>query len=559
MVTSSYQPLDPNEAIRMKESISEHLSIFRTDADGLITYTNQNFLKMSGWTPKRILSKSFWQMFPLTRKGQQLATVIWNRLLQGKTFFDFAEKITRDGDKYYVFMLATPIMDGDQLQQATFIEYDATDEVLARQNLESVAYVDFETGLYSRYKLEQLVNESIQKEQHFSFVHLQIDYFATMKRQLDPESQRNVLEAFTNRLKRFFQDSPIARIALNEFVVLTSFADWFIEGFLEFLETQPIIVQPFNVPLTVSGGIAHFPEDQTDYDHLLEAASKATELVAKSGSAQIITLSPKHHEEIDRKAKIYQKIPQAMQNGEIDVMFQPIYWLETDEIVSYEASIYWQDAELGLVDPSELIPLAEECGFIQSLGRFIVLKTIQTVSKWRQFHPDLIVSLNASAREFLSDTMATFIIDTLREHHCPPNCLQLEITERFAFQAEEERSILNQIQRLEKEGVQFSLDDFGTGYSSFRYLQTLPISTLKINKRFIQAMITHRKTYQLLVGIVQLTHSLDLHIVAEGVKTEEQLEVIREIGFDAAQGELLCKPLRERELSTFLQDRSFSK
>lgn len=553
MVTSSYQPLDPNEAIRMKESISEHLSIFRTDADGLITYTNQNFLKMSGWTPKRILSKSFWQMFPLTRKGQQLATVIWNRLLQGKTFFDFAEKITRDGDKYYVFMLATPIMDGDQLQQATFIEYDATDEVLARQNLESVAYVDFETGLYSRYKLEQLVNESIQKEQHFSFVHLQIDYFATMKRQLDPESQRNVLEAFTNRLKRFFKDSPIARIGLNEFVVITAFADWFIEGFLEFLETQPIIVQPFNVPLTVSGGIAHFPEDQTDYDHLLEAASKATDRVAKSGSAQIITLSSSHHEEIDRKAKIYKKIPEALKNGKIDVLFQPIYFIKTNTIVSYEATIYWNDEELGLVDPSELIPLAQECGFIQSLGRFVLLKTIKELAKWRKSNPKLVVTLNASAREFLSNDMATFIIDTLGEFNCPPNSLQLEITERFAFQAEEEKSILNQMQRLEKEGVRFSLDDFGTGYSSFRYLQTLPISTIKINKRYVRAMVTHYKTYQLLTGIVQLAHSLDMYIVAEGVRTEEHFETIRKAGFDAAQGEYLCKPLRIDELSSVLQ------
>ncbi len=554
MELNTYEPFHSSELTSVTQSLTEHFAIFRTDAHGLITYTNNNFLKLSEWTPKRVLNKSLWQMFPSTKEGQQQANDLWKRLLEGKTFFGNLEKMTRDGDKYFVVLLAIPILENGQLQSSIFIELDMTDEMMLHQKLENIAYIDFETGLYSRHKLEQLVNEQMKDQQHFALVHLQIDYYASLKRQLDHETQQQMLEEFTNRLKRFFQDSPIARIGLNEFVVLTPFADWFIQGFLSFLEQQPIMLQPFDAPLSVSGGIARFPEDQRSYDHLLEAAMNATTTVAKAGGGQITTLSRSHHEEIDRKAQIYDKLPQALKDGKIYVVYQPQYDIRSGKITSYEALVRWHDEELGQISPEELIPLAEDCGFIQSVGRFVLDEATKVAAKWHKEGKKLAVSINTSAREFMSSELSKYVLDILEENKCPPEALQIEVTERFAFQAEEEQAIVQNVQQLTKAGIHFALDDFGTGFASFRYLQSLPISKVKMDKSYIQGMITQPKTRKLVEGLVQLCHSLDLIVTAEGVETEEQLELIQTLGFDTAQGYYFNAPVREDELTALLEE-----
>lgn len=554
MELNTYEPFHSSELTSVTQSLTEHFAIFRTDAHGLITYTNKNFLKLSQWTPKRVLNKSLWQMFPSTKEGQQQANDLWKRLLDGKTFFGNMEKMTRDGETYFVVLLAIPMLEEDQLQSAIFIELDMTDEMMLHQKLENIAYIDFETGLYSRHKLEQLVNKQIKEKQDFALVHLQIDYYASLKRQLDHDTQQIILKEFTNRLKRFFQDSPIARIGLNEFVVLTPFADWFIQGFLNFLEQQPIMIQPLDTPLSISGGIARFPDDQQSYDYLLEAAMNATSNVAKAGGGQIEILSRSHHEQIDRKAQIYDKIPKALNDGEIYVVYQPQYDLRSGEITSYEALIRWHDDELGQISPEELIPLAENCGFIQSLGRFVLDEATKLAAKWHKEGRNLSVSINTSAREFMSSELSKYVLEILEENKCPPEALQIEVTERFAFQAEEEKAIVQNVQQLTKAGIRFALDDFGTGFASFRYLQSLPISKIKMDKSYIQGMITQPKTRKLVEGLVQLGHSLDLVVTAEGVETKEQLEIVQSLGFDTAQGYYFNEPMRENELTIRLDE-----
>ncbi|WP_342508277.1 EAL domain-containing protein [Sporosarcina sp. FSL K6-2383] len=535
---------DSLELPDIMKSLEQFYMVNRTDSDGSITYINKNFLDTSKWTPKRILGKTLWQMFPETDAGQNQAHAIWNTVTNGKTWFGNAEKITRLAEPYFVTLIAIPSMQSDgKLISVTFLELDNTDEVHLREQLQEIAFIDYETGLMSRYKLETAVNEAIAEDKHFSFVYIMIDHFYTLKDLQSPESEKELIKSFTNRLKRFFQDNPIARIGVNEFVVLTPFGDWYVQGFLQFLEQQPIYIDNSALPLSVSGGIVRYPEDQSTYNHLMKAALVATKEVIDHGGKKIASLSSASHQGLNRRAIIDRKLLTALNHNNLQVVYQPQFDVAANKINMYEALVRWEDAELGYISPDELIPIAEENGLIHDIGAFVLEESANLATKWNAEGQTLSIAVNSSVREFKNSHMKEKISKILEETGCPASSIQLEITEKFALQAEEEQSIILQMKELQDEGIQFALDDFGTGYASFRFLQSLPISKIKIDKLFIRSLLTHSKTQQLVEGMIKLGKSLGLYVVAEGVETEEQFELLKAMGIDAVQGYYISAPI----------------
>ena len=172
-------------------------------------------------------------MFPATEKGQKQVHTIWNSVTSGETWSGTTEKLARTGDPYFVKMIAIPVIsENGVLTSVTFLELDITDDVQLREQLQQIAFIDPETGLMSRHKLEVTVNEFIEEERNFSFVYITIDHFYTLKDLQSHGSEKEFIKSFSNRLKRFFKDDPIARIGVNEFVILTSHGDWYVQGFL---------------------------------------------------------------------------------------------------------------------------------------------------------------------------------------------------------------------------------------------------------------------------------------------------------------------------------------
>ncbi|WP_318614912.1 EAL domain-containing protein [Sporosarcina sp. YIM B06819] len=526
------------------KSLEQFYMVNRTDSEGSIIYANKNFLDTSKWTPKRILGKTLWQMFPETEASQNQAHAIWNTVTNGKTWFGTVEKTTRLTEPYFVTMIAVPsIQAGVGLVSVTFLELDITDDVHLRERLQQIAFIDYETGLMSRYKLETTVNESIAEDKHFSFVYITIDHFYTLKDLQSPESEKELIKSFTNRLKRFFQDNPIARIGVNEFVVLTPFGDWYVQGFLQFLEQQPIYIENSAIPLSVSGGIVRYPEDQLTYNHLMKAALVATKDVMDNGGKKIASLSAASHQGLNRRAIIDRKLLTALNQNNLQVVYQPQFDVSANKVNMYEALVRWEDSELGYISPDELIPIAEENGLIHEIGAFVLEEAAKLATEWNDKGHAISIAVNSSVREFSNSRMKDKITKILEETSCPASSIQLEITEKFALQAEEEQSIIHQMKELQDEGIKFALDDFGTGYASFRFLQSLPISKVKIDKLFIRSLLTHSKTQRLVEGMIQLGKSLGLYVVAEGVETEEQFELLKTMGVDAIQGYYISAPV----------------
>lgn len=526
------------------KSLEQYYMVNRTDRDGLIIYTNKNFLDISEWTPKRVLGRTFWQMFPETEKGQNQAHTIWDSIVNGKSWFGTVEKMTRHGNPYFVNMVAIPFMTANQeLISATFLELDITEDIHLRDQLQQIAFIDFETDLMSRHKLELSVNDAIAEGRHFSFVYITIDHYYTLKDLQSSDSEKELIKSFANRLKRFFQDNPIARIGVNEFAVLTPFGDWYIQGFLQFLEQQPIYIENNALPLSISGGIVRYPEDQQTYNHLIKAALTATKEVIDNGGGKIASLSTASHQGLNRRAIIERNLLIALSQNNLQVVYQPQFDIATNQVNMYEAFVRWEDDELGKISPDELIPIAEENGLIHEIGAFVLEESAKLAYEWNSKGYPISIAVNSSVREFNNFQMKDKITKILAETGCPANSIQLEITEKFAFQAEEERSIIQQMKELQDLGIQFALDDFGTGYGSFRFMQSLPMSKIKIDKLFTDSLLTHLKTQQLVEGMIHLGKSMGLYVVVEGVETEEQFNLLKTMGADAIQGYYIAAPM----------------
>lgn len=542
--------IEKTELPYIMDSLVQFFMVTCTDGEGLITYTNQNFLVTSNWTPKRIIGKSFWQMFSEDEEKQAQAHAIWNFITNGKPWFGTVEKTSRNGEPYYVKMMAIPTMNEEgSLESAMFLELDITADVELQEKLEQIAFIDFETGLMSRHKLETMVNENIAENKHFSFVYIAIDHYYTLKDLQSYDSESIFIQEFTNRLKRFFQGDPIARIGVGQFVVLTSFGEWFVQGFLSFLKKQPIYINHQSLPLSISGGIVRYPEDQQSYTHLIKAALATTKTIREQGGGRISSLSVESHKDLNRRSIIDKKMLTALDHRNLQVVYQPQLDIATGKVHVYEALVRWEDEELGQISPDELIPIAEENGLIHAIGAYVIEEAANLAVKLTTEKPDISISVNTSVREFSNSSQMREKLSTILEQTmCPPEKIQLEITEKFAFQAEQEKAIVNEMKALQDTGIQFILDDFGTGYASFRYMQNLPISKVKIDKIFIQSLTTMPKTRQLVEGMILFGKSMGLYVIAEGVETEEQFETLKEMGVDAVQGYYIGVPMKETDI-----------
>lgn len=540
------------ELIDLKKGLTSTFMFVTIDSEGFIINCNQKFLKTSHWTPKRVIGKTFWQLFPETDESNEVTEQIWKTITSGNVWNGEVEKLSKDGQSYWVHLTAIPTYSPFEKRfQYTLLEHDITQEKLLKNNLEKIAYVDPETGLMNIYRLEQVVNEMIETDRRFSFVYLSIDKFYILK-DIHNLIESSFLAEFVKRMKIYFQDSSIARINSNEFVILTPLSEWFIQGFLHYLKQNPIYVGNVAIPISISGGITHSPKDQSSFTELMNASLKTIQTVREAGGNNISSLSTASHKALNRKSIIEKRLLLALDQKNLEVLYQPQYDLSSEKIIGVEALVRWEDEKVGVVSPDELIPIAEETGLINDIGSFVIEEACKQAVKWYKKGLNLKVSINLSVREFRDKNMAKTIINTLSKTGCPARLIQIEITEKFALEAEAEADIIKQMRMLENEGIVFVLDDFGTGYASFRYMQLLPIGILKIDQTFIHSLMMSEKNQKLTNGIVQFGKSMNITVLAEGVETEEEKQLLKKFGCDYIQGYLISKPVNDKEIETLI-------
>ncbi|WP_422124089.1 EAL domain-containing protein [Planococcus sp. X10-3] len=542
----------------LRSGLDDSFMMLYFDEEFLITYANPLFLKLSKWTPKRILGKPIWQMFGDAEETLQLIENMMETLKNGAVWNGEVKKVKKDGEAYWVELTAIPMALAGVETYYIFLEKDITEAKETQHHLEEIAFIDAVTGLENRHRLEQVVNEYIEERKHFSFVFFDIDHFYTLRDVSNSDTEKELLIEFTKRLRMYFSDSLITRTGLHEFALVTPLSQWFIEGFLSYLQQHPIYIQGTAIPLTVSGAVTRYPEDQQTFVHLMKASNATIKKIKERGGSAISALTADDHERLNRKALIERRLIHALDKRNLEVLYQPQVNLKTGDVERVEALVRWQDIEAGIVTPDELIPIAEENGMIHEIGRFVIETVCHQLKDWNSRDIPMNVSINSSIREFRDKDMARLFLEHLTINGCDPNQLTVEITEKFALEAEAEHSIVHQMKQLHQKGISFSLDDFGTGYASFRYMLLLPISSLKIDKDIIQSITQQEKIQKLINGMIQFGKSLDLQVVAEGVETKEQFELLRAMDCDSIQGYITGHPMTATELESWLKQTSIS-
>lgn len=551
--TLTIKPL-PSEWEQVKAGLKEGFMFYVIDATGIILSTNAKFLERSEWTPKRVIGKSLWQLLPDEDFSLQKAHQIMGHLERGQTWQGPLEKCTKSGQSYWVQLIAIPVLDDqNNLQHCYLIEEEITDKKTMQSKLEEAAYTDIETGLLSRYRMEELMKEQLGKKVEFTYVLLSIDKFYTLKELMNEQHEETLLHEFTQLLKKYFPDSEIGRIGRNEFAVITPLSDWYIQGFSDFLKQYPVYIDRKAVALTVSGSMTRYPDDQKTIHHIVEAAHNSLQRVRQQGGNLITTLPKDAHSKLSRRVEIEKELLIALDQQHLEVVYLPIIDSASKKVTSFEALVRWESDVLGQVSPEELIPIAEQTGLINDIGAFVLEKSCLQAAEWHQNGYDIKINVNLSVREFHDKNMVRVITQLLQQTGCPANRLQIEITEKFALEAEAEKTIVEQMHALHREGVRFVLDDFGTGYASLRYLQLLPIESMKIDRTFIQSMSQNDKVLRLIKGMVSLGHSLQIKVLAEGIETEQQAKQLQSMGCDGLQGFYISKPLKKAELEGYFQ------
>jgi EAL domain-containing protein (putative c-di-GMP-specific phosphodiesterase class I) len=305
------------------------------------------------------------------------------------------------------------------------------------------------------------------------------------------------------------------------------------------------------VAVSASLGIALYPAHGDTADELLKNADAAMYDAKQSGRNTFSFYRKDMNGSVSQRFLLKTKLAKAVENGELDVHYQPQVGARGGALVGMEALLRWSNPELGRVSPDRFIPLAEESGLIVPIGEW-VLRTACTLG--RSLIDSAIrverISVNLSARQFYQANLARVIERMLAETRLPPSCLELEITESIMMGHTEK--VLRIMRELKEMKVSLAVDDFGTGYSSLGYLRHFPIDRLKIDRSFINDVPSNRHDCTITNAIIALGHNLGLTVIAEGVETSEQLAFLAQNGCDEIQGYLISRPLDETALRQYL-------
>jgi len=381
-----------------------------------------------------------------------------------------------------------------------------------------------------------------------------IDNFKTLNDSLGHAAGDFLLREVGQRLSQFAGgQAVVGRLSGDEFVLLQSGIKGTADAAHLAQATMDAVAQPVTfgglpVNVSISIGVAMYPSDGDSFDTLFGRADAAMYAAKREGRAAYQFATASMNEAALERLQLEASLRLAIERESLRLEYQPLIELATGRMVGVEALCRWDDPERGAIPPGVFIPLAEDSGLIESLGRWVLLTATQQLQRWHEAgHGDLMLAVNLSARQFQRGVVLEQVEEALMVSGVNPARLELELTESVLLHDGE--AVMNTLRQLKALGVALSIDDFGTGYSSFAYLRRFKFDKIKIDQSFVRDVIDDPEDAAIVRGIISLALSLGLHVLAEGVETESIAQRLRHLKCTYAQGYHFARPLRPEVLA----------
>jgi len=527
----------------------------RVVTDFVVENCNEQGARMIGYRRDDLIEVRFSQMY----SGKQFERVRAIFLKAMELGFHEDEFIQQTEGPGAVWIHRRLVRSGDGI---AITLRDISEAKAHERTLESLGNTDALTGLHNRYWLTHYLPRALARAQQansaLAVLYLDLDDFKDVNNTMGHDAGDHVLCQAGQRIASVLRPGDhVVRLGGDEFTVLLTDADQrdivvgIAERILEAL-SAPFHVRGGQQPrVCASIGISLYPEDGHTTEALLQHADTAMYAAKNNGKGRHAFYTPALTQQIVYRIRNEYALRRAIEVNEFVLHYQPRVNAMSGELLSMEALVRWMHPERGMVPPLEFIGLAEDTGLIVELGKLVIDQACRQIAAWQSQALKVVpLSVNVSPVQFAQCDLKAVIAESMARHRIPPGLLEVEVTESCMMQDSEQ--VAQEIAAIKSLGVRISVDDFGTGYSSLSQLQRLDLDVLKVDRAFTQALTDGKQGEAFFMTIVSMAHILDMHVVAEGVETIEQLAMLQSLGCNEVQGYFISKPVPAPLAAAFL-------
>lgn len=564
---------DPCEAARIDERHRLGLAalVFSDVSDGIVVTdekarildVNPAFCRITGYAREEVIGRNP-RMMKSDRHDATFYGSMWQSLHGDGRWQGEVWDRRKTGEVYAKWLSISAVYDlQGKVTHYVGIFSDVTHTKRTEEQVERETHFDGLTGLPNRVLFRDRLRQGLREARHgdemMAVLFLDIDDFRRINDGLGHRVGDELLDAVGGRIASLLRETDtVARLSEDEFAIVLSELDDATSAAIVARKIVEAFVAPFHlrqhdVSATVSVGVSLFPHDASDVESLLRDADTAMHHAKQAGRNTYRFYSTEMHACAAQHVSLEADLRGAIERKEFVIHYQPRVDVASGAVCAVEALIRWQHPRLGLVPPGRLVPIAEQTRLIVPIGEWVLREACRQGRAWiDEGLGELRVAVNLSAAQFDQQDLARTIGAILMETGLPPNLLEIELTESIAMRHPE--STIETLLELRAMGVRSAIDDFGTGYSSLSYLKRFPIDALKIDRSFVRDLVVDPDDANIARAIIALAHNLRLRVVAEGVETRAQMQLLVEDGCDEIQGFLTGRPMRPDRIGLLVRD-----